>query len=174
MKNYKDSDYAINKYNEGIVYQFTDSKVVISLEDYLKENPTKTAIDFTELKKISDEIYLEQVTKDHKSNRFNITINGLENSEKLTSTSLELALIQKEGEIKIQEIAKQLLKSGALTTVQQRRFILYFIEGKSLREIAVTEGVCHKQIWKSIKLSNKKLKKLFEIGGTICPKNDIR
>ena len=39
MKNYKDSDYARNKFSEGIVYRFADRIVEITLKDYLAENP---------------------------------------------------------------------------------------------------------------------------------------
>ena len=46
MKNYKDSDYALNKFSEGIVYRFADRIVEIAQEDYLAENPGKTAQDF--------------------------------------------------------------------------------------------------------------------------------
>ena len=46
MKNYKDSDYALNKYSEGIVYKFADRIVEITLSAYLTENPDKTAEDF--------------------------------------------------------------------------------------------------------------------------------
>ena len=35
MKNYKDSDYAANKYSEGIVYRFADSVEVVSLDTYI-------------------------------------------------------------------------------------------------------------------------------------------
>ena len=61
MKNYKDSDYALNKFSEGIVYKFADRIVEITLEDYLAENPGRTAQDFLELKALSDEIYHQQV-----------------------------------------------------------------------------------------------------------------
>jgi len=52
LKNYKDSDYALNKFSEGIVYRFADRIVEITLEDYLAENPGKTAQDFLEPKAI--------------------------------------------------------------------------------------------------------------------------
>lgn len=35
MKNYKDSDYALNKYSENIVYKFADGVKEITLEDYI-------------------------------------------------------------------------------------------------------------------------------------------
>jgi len=56
MKHYTNSDYALNKYSEGIVYRFADSIVEITLADYLAENPSKTEGDFRELKELSDGI----------------------------------------------------------------------------------------------------------------------
>ena len=41
MKNYKESDYALNKYSQGIVYKFADGIVEITLEDYLRDNPDR-------------------------------------------------------------------------------------------------------------------------------------
>lgn len=61
MKNYKDSDYALNKFSEGIVYRFADRIVEITLDHYLAENPDKNEQDFWELKALSDEIYHQQV-----------------------------------------------------------------------------------------------------------------
>ena len=40
MKNYKDSDCALNKFSEGIVSKFTDRIVEITPEAYLVENQT--------------------------------------------------------------------------------------------------------------------------------------
>ena len=54
MRDYRKSDYAINKYSPNIVYRFHDEIVEVSLEDYLKESPDKTAQDFTKLKALSD------------------------------------------------------------------------------------------------------------------------
>ena len=42
MRNYKDSDYALYRYSQGIVYKFSDGIVEITLEDYLRDNPDKT------------------------------------------------------------------------------------------------------------------------------------
>ena len=42
VKNYRKSDYALNKFSEGIVYQFSDGTLEISMEDYLQDNPDKT------------------------------------------------------------------------------------------------------------------------------------
>ena len=62
MREYRKSDYAINKYSPNIVYRFYDDEIIeVSLEDYLKENPDKTEQDFAELKALSDEIYMNRI-----------------------------------------------------------------------------------------------------------------
>lgn len=50
MRNYKDSDYALNRYSQGIVYKFADGIVEVTLEAFLRDNPDKTEEDFAELK----------------------------------------------------------------------------------------------------------------------------
>ncbi|MDE7352968.1 MAG: hypothetical protein K2O06_07940 [Acetatifactor sp.] len=37
MKNYKESDYALNKYSQGIIYKFVDGVVEVTLADYLRQ-----------------------------------------------------------------------------------------------------------------------------------------
>ena len=39
MKNYTDSDYALNKFSDGIVYRFSDGIEEVTLDKYLVENP---------------------------------------------------------------------------------------------------------------------------------------
>ncbi|MEL7565576.1 MAG: hypothetical protein AAGU27_11905 [Dehalobacterium sp.] len=94
MKNYKDSDYALNKYSEGIVYKFADCvRLEITLEDYLAENPGKTTEDFQELKDLSDEIYHRQVVHEHRTSRLDVPINGLEETEPLSVPPPDTVLI---------------------------------------------------------------------------------
>ena len=64
MKKYYESDYALNKYSPNIVYKFADGIHEVTLEQYLKNNPTKTEEHFNELKAISDEDYHESDLKD--------------------------------------------------------------------------------------------------------------
>ena len=49
MKNYKDSDYAVNKFSEGIVYRFADKTVELTLSDFLEAYPGMTEQDFKRL-----------------------------------------------------------------------------------------------------------------------------
>lgn len=60
MKNYQNSDFAVNKFSRGIVYRFANETVEVSLDDFLKEHPEKNIADFEEIKRISDEIFKEQ------------------------------------------------------------------------------------------------------------------
>ena len=80
MKNYRDSDYAVNKFSKGIVYRFDDETIEITLEDYLRENPDKTEEDFLRLKAISDEIFLEEIRLETAQGRKLVSIKDLENN----------------------------------------------------------------------------------------------
>ena len=73
MKNYNKSDYAVNKYSDGIVYSFADGIVTITLADYLAENPDKTEGDFIALKTLSDSIYLKEVQDENAQTYKNVS-----------------------------------------------------------------------------------------------------
>lgn len=76
LRDYRKSDYAINKYSPNIVYRFHDEIIEVALEDYLKENPDKTEQDFAELKALSDEIYYEQDRAESTQTRKDVSIHG--------------------------------------------------------------------------------------------------
>ena len=61
MRNFDKSDYALNKFSEGIVYKFSNEIREITKEQYLRENPNETEGDFLKLKEISDEIFLDEI-----------------------------------------------------------------------------------------------------------------
>ena len=162
MKNYQESDYALNKYSPNIVYCFADGRrAEITLEDYLRSNPGKTAEDFAEIKALSDEIYHEQVTDTNRTSRLDVTISDWEDSKQLATAPIDVELIQKGDEKKAMDAAERLLDSGKLTKVQRRRFILHFFKGLSTRQIAKLESVKQQSVWESLHWSSKKLKKLF-------------
>lgn len=162
MKNYKESDYALNKYSEGIVYRFADRTVEITLEDYLAENPSKTAKNFLELKALSDEIYHEQVMQENRTSRLDVSIHGLEETEVFATADPDTELIHKSDTRQAMEAARQLLESEELTETQRRRFILHFFKGYSYRKIAAMEGVFFTSVAESIVAASNKLKKYFK------------
>ena len=89
MKNYRKSDYALNKFSEGIVYQFSDRTLEISLEDFLRDNPGKTEADFMALKAVSDEIYLEQARLETAQGNKTFSMTGLEDAIAHPAPSLD-------------------------------------------------------------------------------------
>lgn len=162
MKNYKENDYALNKFSEGIVYRFADRILEITMSDYLAENPNKTERDFLELKALSDEIYHQQDVNKNRTSRLDISINALEESKLPATMSPDTELIHKSDTKKAVKAAKELLQSGDLTETQRRRFILHFYEGLSYRQIAGREGVHFTSVHESIEVATAKLKKHFK------------
>ncbi len=162
MRNYKDSDYALNRYSQGIVYKFADGIVEVTLEDYLRDNPDQTEDDFAQLKALSDEIYYLQDRQEQRTSRYDVSLSGMEEAAVAPAPPIDIELIRKSEETKVLEAARQLLDSGRLTPVQQRRFLLHFFQGLSTRQIAKLEGVNQKTVWESLMWAEKKLKKIYE------------
>ena len=161
MRNYKDSDYALNRYSKGIVYKFADGIVEITLEDYLRDNPDKTEEDFAELKAMSDEIYYQQDRQEYRVSHRDVSSSGMEDTLVASASSVDAELIQKAEEKKPLEAAIRLLESGKLTDVQKRSFYLHFFQGLSTRQIEKLEGINQKTAWESLMWAEKKLKKIY-------------
>ena len=161
MRKYQDSDYAVNKFSPNIVYRFAEGTVEVTLQDYLHGNPGKTEQDFAELKALSDEIYHEQDLEDTRYGKRARTLKSVENSEQYATVSLDTELVHKQDSRQALKAAKQLLDSDELTEVQRRRFILYFFQGLSTRQIATLEAVHQNAVWKSTHAAVEKLKYFF-------------
>ncbi len=162
LKNYKESDYALNKYRQGIVYKFVDGVVEVTLEDYLRDNPNGTEADFAKLKAWSDGVYHEQAVQEQRTCRRNVSIDQVSEVEFAVVPEFDQHLIaeQDDGE-KALKAAYKLLHSRILTKVQQRRFVLHYFKGLSTRQIAILEGVRQQTVWESPMWAGKKLRKLF-------------
>jgi len=165
LRDYRKSDYAINKYSPNIVYRFHDEIIEVSLEDYLKENPDKTEQDFAELKALSDEIYHEQDRAESAQTRKDVSIHGLEETDCCSTRPLEEELEELAVEVQNRRYARialeRLFAAGVLTEVQKRRFRLHVFRGLSTRQIGRLEGTSHQAVAKSLNLSIEKLKKFF-------------
>jgi len=168
MKNYAQSDYALNKNAEGIIYKFADQTVEITLEDYLRENPDMTAADFTALKALSDKDYYESDRSGYRQTWKNISFDRLTEEElhTLCVPSAEQAVIEKDADeaayAKRQSTAARALDK--LTEVQRRRYLLHHAHGKSVREIAELEGAFFTSVHESLKSAEKKIKKIVAEG----------
>ena len=166
MRNYRKSDYAINKYSPHIVYRFHNEIVKVSLEDYLKENPDKTEQDFAELKALSDEIYYEQDRAENAQTPKDIcSIHGLEETALCATRPLEdeweERITEARDRLHARIALEQLFAAGVLTEVQKRRFRLHVFRGLSTRQIGRLEGTSHQVVAKSLILALKKLKIFF-------------
>jgi len=167
MKNYTDSDYALNKYSKGIVYKFGDSIVEITLDDYLKENPHKTSADFQALKRFSDDIYLEQSRQLNATTKKDVPLGALTDAEAAAVESPEDYLINliDEAEQEAERNHKAAIAKSALdrlTETQRRRYLLYKVKGLSTWEIAELEGKDQKSVYESLKSAEKKIEKFLK------------
>ena len=164
MKNYKNSDYALNKHSDGIVYGFADgSMLTITLGDYLAENPGMTEDDFRELKELSDSIYLQQDRDWNAQNKRNKSIHSIHESVLPNVASPEEIMIswideQEEAENQGQRLRAAYDALDMLTETQQRRYLAYHIDGLSGSEIAEREGTTQQAISKSLCLAETKIK----------------
>jgi len=165
MKNYRDSDYAVNKNAEGIVYRFANQTIEITLADYLRENPDKTPADFAELKALSDTDYYNTDRSDYRQTWKNTSFENLDDDESavLAVQSVEDEVIGK-GEQEALLAQRQSLAALALdklTDTQRRRYIQYHVHGKTTREIAAFDGVSHVAVSYSIEQAETRIKKYF-------------
>ena len=168
MKNFTKTDYASNRNSEGIVYRFANQTVVVTLDDYLRENPDKTAADFVALKALSDEDYYETDRRDYRQTWKNTPLDKLfeEETAILATSSLEDDFIECE-EQKALSAKQKAIASNALdklTDVQRRRYLMYHVDGLSMRQIAEREGVIHSKIQNSLESAQKKIQKILAEG----------
>lgn len=164
MKNYRNSDYAANKFAEGIVYRFADEVVEVTLEDYLRENPGKTKTDFDEIKHLSDTLFLQQARLDAAQGNKSIYRQGLEESIPSTTLSPEEMVIDAPESAAWQTQRRVHAKKALyqLTAVQLRRYIQHKVNGFSVRKIAEIEGTNHKSVLESLRAAEKKIRKFIE------------
>jgi len=144
-------------------YCFADTNLEITLEIYLRENPGKTENDFIELKTLSDSIYLEQDREEYRQTWKNVSLHGLDETEFCSVPSSEDAIIEQIEQAVKQKRRRELAHQAlcTLTDVQRRRYLLYHVNGLTMREIADIEGVVHSKIQKSLEAAEKKIKKFL-------------
>lgn len=153
------SEWAANRDSEGIVYCFADGTTqVIRLEDYLLENPEYTVKDFQRIKEVSDSLYYERFQSDA------LYGNKISDTDFDTIAAMLpapepepcLKIVCREQRKLAVRAALTLLHSGTLSKTQKRRFIAYFLCGKSISEIARSEKIQHQSASESIhRLSHK-------------------
>ena len=161
MKNYRDSDYAVNKRSKGIVYRFTEDRrtvtVTVTLDDCLADNPALTPEDFRRLKIYSTAIYHAQDILGNRQTRKNVSMSGLDHRIACGDRSPGEACVMGLDKNAAMSAYARLAESGALSQKQARRFALFIFGGLTQRQIAAVEGVCQKAVNDSLKLARRKL-----------------
>jgi len=166
MKNFTNSDYALNKHSDGIVYRFADRIVEVTLADYLAENPSKTEADFRALKEFSDRDYRERDRSDYRQTWKNAPLDELSETELCAVPSPEAEVIDAPEEAERQANRAALAKRALdkLTEVQQRRYLMYHVDGLTVREIAEKESAHFTSVHESITAAENRIKKFLANG----------
>ncbi len=162
MKNYRKSDYAINKFSKSIVYIFADEIREISFEDFLRENPNATEVEFLRLKEISDSIYYAQDRAENAQTRKNVSIHSIEETDLCATLSVEEEYLLSEDKRRAMLAADKLFRDITVTEKQKLRFIRHCIYRMAFRQIAEIEGVHHTSVEESVNRVLKKLRRYFE------------
>lgn len=162
MKNYRKSDYALNKNKKGIVYRNADGSILeITFEKIAQGDPLFTYADFQRLKAFSDQIYLEQVRKENReSYHVRASLDETRDTEWLTTSPLEEQLFGTNERMPSMASVKKLAKQHS-TEAQRRRFFMS-LAGLSTVKIAEIEGCNQNAAWKSIEQAKKILKKFLK------------
>lgn len=161
MKNYHQSNYALNKNTCNIVYRFTDGTVEITLEEYLALNPGKTKKHYGRLKARSNAIYRDEARAENAQTKKNVPIDYLENVRDTDTVSPEAQYIERRDTELAAQAIRELLEGDTLTETQRRRFVLHIVNGLSMRKIALLEGTSHVAIVKTIQSVLRKIERYF-------------
>jgi len=167
MNHYVNYDYALNKKSTGIVYGFVDGAKEITLQDFLNEYPGATPDDFDALKAWSDNDYLERDRNGYNTTRKNVNLDWADQAGECGLASPEDSLVaaidareESEQRMRIVKLANQALDK--LTDIQRRRYLLYVVDGLTVRKIAELEGVAFQVVDRSILSAKMKIQKFLE------------
>lgn len=158
-KDYRKSDYGINKYSEGIVYRYADgSRLTITFEMIVAVNPAFKKDDFNKIKAFSDDCYHREAKAEYNQSYYvKSSLNESVSSDWLSTTPLEAELFEKWDKQLYMAKAYEAINS-ILTPIQRKRLLLH-IKGLTTRQIADIEGNTQAAIWKSIDAAVEKIKK---------------
>lgn len=163
MKEYKKSNYAINKVRKGIVYKNADGSILeVTFEKIAKDNPQFTKEDFEKLKQFSDELYRQESNADSLQSVYvKSTLDETKETDWLATPSAEDKVIEREEEKRITEKLQEAMDC-TLTPTQRKRVLLYFFKGLTYREIAKIEHSSAMSICESVQSATKKMKKYLK------------
>ena len=154
----KNSLYALNKRDpDAIVYPTADGKTVrITREDFSSEE------EFLAFKAWSDENFHKEDNRDVTENRYRVSLDDLSEAA-LAVPAIDVVMDQKQQRAEQKRKASDMVVQlkDKLTETQFRRLWMYYVEEKTLEEIAEAEGVSAVAVFYSIEAAEKKFQKNF-------------
>lgn len=165
MKKFNRTDYAFNKYAQGIVYQSVKGYYEISMEDFIREDPEKGKKIFLSIKSFSDEWYHEQDQMQTRITRKELSL------EEVNEQTIKDNQVGQDIQIQVEEkLIKQcawkalrdVLDQNFLTYKQKSRLKKVILDGFTIRQVAQIEGVSHVAVLKSIHIAQQELRKVYE------------
>jgi hypothetical protein len=158
MDNYKESDYAKNKY---IVYQTSNGTVEITVTQYLNENPTRDEQDFCYLKHCQTKSFIAKLNKRIQQPKI---MSGLILFMKVLNRTFLLPFTgrnprRREERNRERKFIEELL--SPLTELQRKRLILNIVDGLSHHAIARLEDVSQTVVSLSIAKAKRLIRSRF-------------
>ena len=152
------TDYAINKKEEEqIIYiSVTGEVIAVSKEQFLVENPKKSAEDFFLFKDFSDMDYYVSDLKEGKIRKKEVGLTAELAEFLYDEEDFVEAAIRLDEEIAACQRLRQIINEN-LTEVQKRRIKMAYWDGMTVREIAEKEGASHPSVVESLQAAKRKI-----------------
>ena len=163
-KNYNKSDYALNKFSEALVYSGAEGAYELSKAAFLASDPALTEADYDFWKQYSDNDYLEVARCDTFEGKHTVPLDEIADAALISTETTEDAVlenIEPTPNPYTIENAIHILDS-CLTEIQKSRYLKYYRDGRTIRDIADEEGVHFTSVCECINAANKKIQKIFE------------
>lgn len=157
----KMSLYALNKKNsDAIVYKDAYGNLTYITRDDIGDDAL-----FLSLKAWSDENLHREEKQDHREANHTIASDCLPEAA-LAVPSVESCIEQKLNRTEQLFSSKQMVLQiqDILTVNQFRRLWMYYVNGMTIDQIGMLEGISHQNVSKSIRQAVRKIKKLFMDG----------
>ena len=162
----RDSIYALNKADsDAIVYIDAEGHTIrLTRQDFA------TDAEFEKWKAWSDENFHTEEKRDHVYRNHTLRLSGISEAVLSNAAEQEKAAERRHRRQKEQFSAAFVLEIRThLTEIQFRRLWLYYIDQKTVYEIAELDGVAHQNVSKAIKAAKKKILKNFQKQGAKQP-----
>ena len=160
------SIYSLNKADsDAIVYIDAEGHTI-----RLTRQNFATNEEFEKWKAWSDENFHTEEKSDHVYRNHTLRLSGLPEAALSDTAEQEKARERQHRRQQEQFSAAFVLEIRTrLTEIQFRRLWLYYIESKTVYEIAELDGVAHQNVSKAIKAAKKKILKIFQKQGAKQP-----